>query len=262
MNEAQTLPAQIGQEEIKTLEQASIIPKGTPQGQIQVFARVCQEKGISPFSKEVHLLSYNTREGVKYATVIGIGGLRRIAAETGEFAGCDDVIFDLAADGSFRTFADIKKAEGKDKWPISASCTVYRIVGGQRVPFTATVLFEEFAATYKDRKTGQTKMKGNWSTMPFHMLAKCAEAMALKKGFSDQTNGLHIPEEQGAWESIAEEVLSDEELHDLIDKIREQVEGCTTKTALSAAFHIYESEYNEHPEVREIFNQAKARLTK
>lgn len=36
--------------------------------------------------------------------------------------------------------------------------------------------------------------------MPFQMIAKVAEAFALRKGFSDKLKGLSIPEEQAAFE--------------------------------------------------------------
>lgn len=169
-------------DEVKTLTQAGIIPEGTPKSQIAVFGKICLERGLSAFSKEIHLVGY----GGKYSVIVGINGFRKIAAESGAHAGTDDVKFDLQPDGKFCTAAQLK---AEKKLPQSATCTVWRIVSGQRVPFTHTVVFQEFS-------TGKNK----WADMPFQMIGKVAEAFALRKGFSDRLTGLSIEEEAAAYE--------------------------------------------------------------
>jgi len=168
----------ITESDLKTLYSAGIIPAGTPRGQIDVFAQVCREKGLSPFSKEIYLVGYNGR----YSVIVGINGFRKKAAETGQYAGQEDVKFNVKSDGSFCTAADLQ-----GKIPFSATVTVYRAIAGVRCPFTHTAVFTEFS-------TGKQK----WKTMPFQMIAKVAEAFALRKGFSDELSGLSIPEEMGA----------------------------------------------------------------
>lgn len=180
---------------VQALVDAGIIPPGTPFAQIDIFARVCKEKGLSPFAGEIHLTKYFDKKtgAYKFARITGIEGYRKIAARTGELAGCDDPKFDLRGDGSYKTTADMI-LDGK-KHPTTATVTVYRIKGGQRSPFTATCSFNEFAARNKD---GRLMMK--WASMPYHMIAKCAEALALRKGFDDETSGLHVVEEMAAFE--------------------------------------------------------------
>lgn len=168
--------------DVRTLTQAGIIPEGTPKAQIAVFGQICRERGLSAFSKEIHLVGY----GGKYSVIVGINGFRKIAAESGAHAGTDDVKFDLQPDGKFFTAAQLK---AEKKVPQTATCTVYRIVSGQRVPFTHTVVFSEFS-------TGKNK----WSDMPFQMIGKVAEAFALRKGFSDRLTGLSIEEEAASYE--------------------------------------------------------------
>lgn len=164
------------EDSIQVLEQAGIIPKGTPPAQVAIFGKVCEERGLSAFSKEIYLVGY----AGKYSVIVGINGFRKIAAESGQLAGIDDPIYNLQPDGSFQTAAQIKI-------PITATVTVWRMVGGQRVPFTHTAVFAEFS-------TGQQK----WLTMPFQMIGKVAEAFALRKGFSDRLTGLNSEEELGA----------------------------------------------------------------
>lgn len=181
-NSAITQAHHLTDEHVKTLIQAGIIPDGTPKPQIAVFGEICRERGLSAFSKEIHLVGY----GGKYSVIVGINGFRKIAAESGQHAGTDDVKFDMQPDGSFKTAAQLKAA---NTMPQTATCTVYRIVAGHRVPFTHTVVFKEFSSG-----------KNKWVDMPFQMIAKVAEAFALRKGFSDRLTGLSIEEEAAAYQ--------------------------------------------------------------
>lgn len=174
---------ELTEQQINTLYQAGVIPKDTPKSQIMVFANVCKEKGLSPFSKEIYLVGYKNR----YSVIVGIDGFRKQAALTNLHAGTDDVKFDLQQNGDYKTAAQLSQNK---ELPTSATVTIYKIVGGQRVGFTHTALFKEFS-------NGMQK----WKTMPFQMLAKVAESFALRKGFPAQLAGLSIPEEKVAYEN-------------------------------------------------------------
>lgn len=204
------IPQGIGPEEIAVLEKAGIIPKNTPPAQVSVFERVCVERGLSPFSGEIHLVGY----GGKYTRIVGIQGYRKIAGETGLHAGTDDAKFNLRSDGKFNSAAELT---AKGEKPKSATVTVYKIIGNQRVPFTHTCLFKEFSSG-----------KQKWASMPFQMIAKCAEAFALRKAFPSRLSGLHIPEEQAAFEddtiTVRGEVVSGNEMED----IKNSISGCKT----------------------------------
>jgi hypothetical protein len=96
--------------------------------------------------------------------------LRLIAARTREYAGCDGYEYDTET----------------EKHPNKASCTVYRLVQGQRMPFTATVRWEE-----------RNKGRDNWVSQPYHMLGKCAESAALRQAFPEECGGLYSEDELG-----------------------------------------------------------------
>lgn len=184
-NEIQSARA-LTNEDLSTLEKAGVIPANSDPAQVGVFARVCKEKSLSPFSKQIHLTRYNTKDGPKYTIIVGIDGYRSIASRTGLHAGTDDAKFDMMPDGTFKTAAQLMSEK---RLPVSATVTAWKVVASQRVPFTHTAVFVEFS-------TGQQK----WQTMPIQMIAKCAEAFALKKGWPDELAGLHIEEEMGAFE--------------------------------------------------------------
>ena len=179
----------ISPEQIKTLADAGIIPANTPPAQIEVFAHTCGKLGLDPFTKEVHLVAYkNYRTGeYTYSTIVGIHGLEKKAAESGVFAGVDAPVFNYRSDGSSQTMAELSTQK---QLPISCRVTVYKIVAGLRVPFTAEALWSEYG----------NEKNPNWASRPFHMLGKVAKAHALRMAFPNETKGLHIDEEAVAFE--------------------------------------------------------------
>lgn len=188
----------LSEADIKTLATAGVIPFDTPSAVVSVFATACKEHGLSPFKKEIYLVKYQTAKGAIYANIVGIDGLRVKAARTGRFAGRDDAKYDVQADGSFKTAAQIKTAK---QMPVTCTITIYSVIGGLRCPFTKTVVFAEYypavANPSPDRKDFSKA-----ATMPFNMIEKCAEAAALRMGFADETAGLHIEEEAAAYQEV------------------------------------------------------------
>jgi phage recombination protein Bet len=184
---------QVTPDQIQTLAQAGVIPFDTPPAMLEVFSHACKQHNLSPFKKEIYLVKYNSNQGAQYHTIVGIDGFRVKAARTGQNAGVDDPKYNVQSNGQFET-AGMVKASGK--LPISCTMTVYRLIGGQRCPFTATVIFDEYYPAVASGKGGFSKA----AVMPFNMIAKCAEAKALKMAFSDELAGLHIEEESAAFE--------------------------------------------------------------
>ena len=219
-------------DQIATLAQAGVIPKGTPPAQVAVFAETCRQHGLSPFKKEIYLVGY----GGNYSVIVGIDGLRMKAARTGQLAGCDAPQFNLSSDGSYLTAADLG-----DKMPHTCSVTVYRAVSGIRAPFTATVVFNEFCPI---------KPSSKWATMPIQMIAKVAEAFALRKGFADALAGLSIEEEGPAiagntWQSPDEP-----------QDLQARINACTTAEQLRDLYNADPA----HSKHMKLFTQRKLEL--
>lgn len=144
----------------------TIAPTATPD-ELQLFFYDCQRRNVHPLDKLIHF----SKRGGKYVPLTSIDFLRSRAADSGQLGGIDDAIF--SEGGSF---------------PSQATVTVYRIVSGTRCPFTATARWTEYCP--QDEK--QAFM---WKKMPYVMLSKCAESLALRKAFPQQLAGLYANEE-------------------------------------------------------------------
>jgi len=172
--------------DIETLVQGGIIPKDTPPAQVALFSETCRRQKLDPFKKQIYLVGY----GGKYSTIVGIDGMRAKASRTGLFAGCDDAKFDLQPNGNFETAEQLARINKK---PTTCTITVYKAIGGMRCPFTKTVVFNEYCPS---------SPSGKWGSMPFNMIAKCAEAAALRMAFAEETAGLNIEEEVHAMQDV------------------------------------------------------------
>lgn len=194
---------QLSESDLQQLELANIIPKGTPSPQVQIFATICKEKSLSPFQKQIYLLPFKQKNGdtwvTHYACIVGIDGYRTIAERTGKYAGSDDVKFN-----DDKTEFQCREAGLAN--PITATVTIYKMVSGQKIPFTTTASWESYVPANE-------KKRFNWNRMPYLMLGKCAEALALRKAFPEALSGLHAEEESGGFENVQDaEVINDLQL--------------------------------------------------
>jgi phage recombination protein Bet len=157
---------------IVTSDQLELIKKtvanGATDAELKLYLFDCSRQGVHPLDKLLHF----TKRGGKYTPVTSIDLMRIRAAETNEYAGSDDAVFSNYKDGAALDTATI---------------TVWRLVQGTRCSFTATARWNEY---YPGDQQGHM-----WKKMPHTMLAKCAEALALRKGFPRQLAGLYAAEE-------------------------------------------------------------------
>ena len=141
------------------------VAKGATPEQLKLYLYDCSRRGVHPLDK----LIYFTLVSGKYTPITGIDFLLSQAAATGAYAGSDDTVF--------------VEEDGK---PLSATSTVYRMVQGQRCAFTATARFEEYIP-----RAGAHM----WIKMPYAMLGKCSLALALRRSFPQETQGLYTSDE-------------------------------------------------------------------
>lgn len=148
------------------------VAKDATNDELKLFFYDCQRRNVHPLDKLIH---FTKRQG-KYTPITSIDFMRIRAAESGEYAGSDDPLFE--------------ELPAPAKNPAKASVTVYRMVDHQRCAFTATARWAEYAPSDMNDRSAFM-----WRKMPFTMIGKCAEALALRKAFPGQLQGLYAKEE-------------------------------------------------------------------
>lgn len=150
-------------------------------GDLAVFMHVAQRTGLDPFARQIYMIE---RQG-KQTIQTGIDGFRLVARRAVDAAGES-----LAISGGEWCGAD---GQWRDVWLEDAPPSAARVVvkrGGHE--FVGVALFREYAQTKRDGS-----LMAQWATRSAGMLAKCAEALALRKAFPMDLAGVYTDDEMG-----------------------------------------------------------------
>jgi phage recombination protein Bet len=137
----------------------------------KVFLHVAQRVGLDPFAKQIWMIP----RGGKWTIQTAIDGFRLIADRRPDYAGqvgpqwCGD-------DGVWREFWASKTP------PVAARVGVLRRDWAE--PVWGVAMFAEFTANNQ-----------MWREKGAHQLAKCAEALAIRKAFPQELSGLYTDDE-------------------------------------------------------------------
>ena len=161
------------------------VARNASDDELRLFIQVCKGANLNPFLKQVFLVPrWDSAAGREVRAIqVSIDGFRAIAESSGAYAGNNDPIYE----GETEIEVPAGKGTKKLTVPNKATITVYKIVEGQRYPFTATARWAEY---YPGAKMGF-----QWHIRPFLMLGKCSEALALRKAFPKLLSGMYAQEE-------------------------------------------------------------------
>lgn len=140
------------------------IAKEATSEEFDLFLMMARRTRLDPLLKQLYFIKYGNQ--VSYVT--SIDSYRIIAHRTGLFVGVDEPVFEYDKTGKLT----------------HCTVTVYKLIQSERYSFSAKVKFSEY-------NTG----KNQWASKPETMIAKVAEAHALRKAFPQDLSGVYTADE-------------------------------------------------------------------
>lgn len=179
----------------------SQIAKDATNDELKMFLNQCQRTGLDPLTRQIYFIKRAGRMTIQAS----IDGFRVIAERSGSYAGQDEPVYTYDDKGEI----------------LKCAVTVYKFSKDlQRYPAAVGVAF------YKEYYPNPVMLQ---KTLKHTMIAKVAEALALRKAFPQDLSGLYTAEEmhqatpQAPTEEMKEELIASLIDYEMEDDIRSKV---------------------------------------
>ena len=203
------------------------VAKDCNDDEFNTFVQYCVMLRLDPIRRQIYAFVYNKDKPDKrqLTIVTSIAGFRTIAARAGDYR--------PDGEGPVYVFDETAKSHLNPTGLVSATVKVWKHAKGEWFPIAETAHWDEFAPikdewdynrqTNKREPTGRQTLdtSGQWGKMPRLMLAKCAEALAFRKGWSDDLSNVYAEEEtdrQKVLDLTATEVMAENREQRLLEK--------------------------------------------
>lgn len=173
----------------------SSICRGVSNEEFEIFLMACMKTKLDPFMRQIYAVKRRARKpdgsfGEVMTIQTGIDGYRLIAERTECYAPGEEPTFTYDDSGSLISATAYIKKQTKDGTWHTVSASAY---------------IDEYCQRGRD---GQPM--GMWSNMPRTMLAKCAEAQALRKAFPAEMSGVYTKEEMEQAEVVIDKISAEQ----------------------------------------------------
>jgi phage recombination protein Bet len=154
----------------------NVAAKGRTDEEVAQLLIMAGKTGLDPLARQIYMIGrWDKRAGREIATPqTSIDGYRLIADRTERYAPGRESSYVYDDEGQL----------------VSATAFVKKLVAGTWHEVAATAFWNEYRQT--DKAGNPTAL---WAKMPHVMLAKCAEALALRRAFPAELSGLYTAEE-------------------------------------------------------------------
>lgn len=204
------------------------LARDTNDQEFDLYVEMCRLTGLNPIRKQIYAVVYNANNDRRQMVIItSIDGFRAIAARNGDYRPADEepeVIYKEDLIDPKRNPKGIERAIYK-AWK--------RDVHGEWFPVVGVAHWESFAPMKdvwenvdgRNQKTGESELdpKANfWWKMPEHMIAKCAESQALRRGWPEDLSGVYTSDEMAqadAAERTATELMEEFDVGERLKRI-------------------------------------------
>lgn len=169
--------------------------------EFNIFIHMARALKLDPLRRQIYafVFSKDKPDKRRMSIITGIDGFRAIAERTGNYRPDED-------EPTYE-FDDALKGPNNPTGLVKATVRVWKFSHGAWHKVTATAYWDEYAPLKEewgeDEKTGKRRptgrfvldTSGHWGRAGRHQLAKCAEALALRKGWPDDFSNVYASEE-------------------------------------------------------------------